>query len=132
MIKTFPELWMKMVCSGSVRSVLNLYRPNAVLVPTYNEEVLQGHTQLRAYFRRFLGDKEGICGRIDNMITQDLGAVKSLSGIYTFQFMKDGYPQSVQARYTFVLTPENIRTGKIWASDKRWRIVTHHSSEVPV
>lgn len=131
MIKTFPELWMKMVCSGSVRSVLDLYRPNAVLVPTYNEDILQGHTQLRAYFRRFLGDKPGLCGHIDSMITQDLGAVKSLSGIYTFKWTKGHQPQSVQARYTFVLTPENVRTGRIWASDQRWRIVTHHSSEVP-
>ena len=130
MISSFPELWMRTVCTHSVSAVLGLYRPGAVLVPTYNADVLQGHAQLRTYFERFLG-KEGLCGKIDGMIEQNLGTVKVLSGIYTFNFIERAVPQTVKARYTFVLTPEQIRTGHIWASDQRWRIVTHHSSEVP-
>ena len=130
MIKSFPELWMKTVCTRSVPAVLSLYRHNAVLLATYNADILQGHNQLRSYFQRFLGN-EGLCGRIDSVVEQDFGNVKVLSGIYTFNFYEAGIPQTVKARYTFVLTPEDIRTGHIWASDKRWRIVTHHSSVVP-
>jgi len=121
---------MRAVCTHSVPAVLNLYRPHAVLVATYNADILQGQEQLRSYFQRFLG-KQGLCGKIDGMVEQNLGNVKVLSGIYTFNFVERGIPQTVKARYTFVLTPEQIRTGHIWASDQRWRIVTHHSSEVP-
>jgi len=130
MIDNFPELWMRMVCTRSVESVLSLYRPNAVLVATYNKDILRGHAQLASYFRRFLG-KDDLCGRIDGVIEQDLGTVKVLSGTYTFHFREGGRPKAVKARYTFVLTPENVRTGRIWAGSQRWRIVNHHSSEVP-
>ena len=119
-----------MVCTRSVDSVLGLYRPNAVLVATYNRDILQGHAQLASYFQRFLG-KDDLCGQIDGVIEQDLGKVKVLSGIYTFRFREGGHPKAVKARFTFVLTPENIRSGRIWTGSERWRIVTHHSSEMP-
>ena len=125
MIKFFPHLWMQAVCTRSIPNVLSLYRPDAVLVPTYDPEVLQGHAQLRAYFRSFLA-KENLCGRIDGMAIQNLGAVKSLSGLYTFGFTEDGEPQRVQARFTFVLLPQSREGG-----GHDWRIATHHSSEVP-
>lgn len=131
MIEFFPSVWMRAVCTRSVRGVLSLYRPDAVLVPTYNEEVLQGHTQLRAYFRRFLS-KENLCGKIDGVVVQNLGAVKSLSGLYTFHFTEDYKPQTVQARFTYVLVPEPIGSGQIGSSGHQWKIATHHSSEVPV
>jgi len=121
MIRNFPELWMHTICQGSVGGVLSLYWPKAVLVPTYSDRVLSGHHELAKYFKMFLG-KEGLCGQIDGLIEQDLGSVKSISGIYTFRWMDSGRPKSVVARYTFVLTP---------ASGNHWRIVTHHSSEMP-
>lgn len=130
MIDSFPALWMHMVCSGSVRSVLSLYRPEAVLVATYNKDILRGHTQLRAYFKRFLG-KDNLCGHIDGMVEQNLGQVKVISGVYTFRWSEGGEPKSAKARFTFVLTPENIRSGRIWSDSQRWRIVTHHSSVMP-
>ena len=127
---TFPELWMRMVCSGSVDGVLSLYRHDAVLVPTYDRNILQGHPQLRRYFEYFL-QKEGLCGQIDGLVTQEEGGLKTISGVYTFRWSEDGVPKGVRARFTYVLVPEGVRTGHIWASDKRWRILTHHSSEMP-
>ena len=126
----FPELWMRMVCGGSVRSVLSLYLPDAVLVPTYNQDVLQGHTQLRAYFRRFMS-KDNLCGHVDGMVIQNRGGLRIISGIYTFRWTENGREESVKARFTFVLVSEDIRTGRVWSSDTRWRVLTHHSSEVP-
>jgi hypothetical protein len=124
MIEFFPTIWMRAVCTRSVPTVLSLYRPDAVLVPTYDPDVLQGHAQLRAYFRSFLS-KENLCGKIDGVVVQNLGAVRSLSGLYTFHFIEDYKPQTVQARFTYVLVPEP------GASGPTWKIATHHSSEVP-
>ena len=92
--------------------------------------MIQNFPELAEYFKMFLG-KEGLCGRIDGLVEQDLGSVKSVSGIYTFGWTERGRPKSVAARFTFVLTPESIHTGRVWVADKRWRIVTHHSSEMP-
>ena len=53
--------------------------------------------------------KKALCGQIDGLVEQDLGSVKSVSGIYTFRWMERGRPKAVVARFTFVLTPESIR-----------------------
>jgi hypothetical protein len=111
-----PQIWMQTLCSGSVPAMLELYVPNAVLVPTYSEEILQGHDELADYFDEFM-DKENFCGRIDEVIRQ--GSV--VSGVYTFRWTENGRRQQVEARFTYVFvnTPEGPR------------ILTHHSSEVP-
>lgn len=96
--------------------MLELYAPNAVLVPTYSEEILQGHAELAGYFAEFM-DKEDFCGRIDEVIEQ--GPV--VSGTYTFRWLEDGVPEQVEARFTYVFA--NTPQGR--------KIVTHHSSEVP-
>jgi hypothetical protein len=124
MIDNFPAFWMRNVCSHSVESVLSLYFPDAVLVPTYDQEVLQGYAQLRGYFRSFLS-KDRLCGRIDEMVEQHVGRVKILSGIYTFRFYERRKVKVVRARFTFVLAPIDE------TSNPQWRIVTQHSSEMP-
>jgi len=116
----FPTVWMDTICTGNPAQVLRLYMPNAVLVPTYDPKVLRGHPELLAYFNRFMA-KEGLCGKIQSTFVQDVGRAKVLSGLYKFQFIEDGIPKSVNARYTFVIVP--TRAG--------WRIAEHHSSEVP-
>ena len=126
----FPHLWMQRVCSGVVPYVLELYTENAVLVPTYNREVLQGKPRLAAYFREFMHDpkKKDFCGKVDSVIFQQYGNVCVFSGTYTFSWKGGRGPRgSVQARYTFVLIPDS-------SPGKRaigWKILTHHSSESP-
>lgn len=111
---------METLCKRSVPEMLNLYLPNAVLVPTYNKDVLQGKKQLGDYFKRFLG-KDGLCGKIDNVVGQRAGRAGIFSGRYTFFFRENGIPRTVHARYTYVVIP--TRSGA--------KILTHHSSEVP-
>jgi hypothetical protein len=82
--------------------------------------VLIGRVHLVGYFDRFMGNQD-LCGTIDTVITQDLGAVTVYSGTYTFNWIEYGRPNSGRARYTYVvvMTPEGPK------------IVTHHSSELP-
>jgi len=120
----FPELWIDTVCTGRPESVLELYLPDAVLVPTYSKKILRGHPELLGYFRRFLS-KHGLCGKIESVIQQDLAPrVKVFSGTYRFQWTEKGRPKGARARYTFVLVPVDPRA-------RGWRVAEHHSSEVP-
>ena len=118
--RAFPHLWMETLCTGSVPKMLELYLPNAVLVATYNKDVLQGKPRLAAYFRTFM-QKKGLCGQIDGIVPQRLGRSGIFSGLYTFRWRERGNPKTVQARFTYVVVP--TRAGP--------RILTHHSSEVP-
>lgn len=118
--RAFPHIWMERLSKRSVDGMLDLYLPNAVLVPTYNRDVLQGKDSLRAYFQRFLA-KDGLTGTVNNIVGQRVGKAGIFSGIYTFFFRDGAIPQQVRARYTFVVVP--TRSGA--------RILTHHSSEVP-
>jgi hypothetical protein len=119
--RSFPALWMKTLCEGHPLQVLNLYLPNAVLVATYSDQILQGHAQLIGYFRTFM-DKEGLCGKIESVRVQKACKhVHVVSGTYKFAFMQDGSPQSVVARFTYVVV-KTLRGLKI---------LNHHSSEMP-
>jgi hypothetical protein len=102
---------MQALCNGAV---LDLYSNTAVLVPTFGKGALQGKRELAGYFRKFLGQRPGLCGRIDTMITQRVGITTIYSGTYTFFW---GRNKSAKARYTFVTGPSGI--------------VNHHSSAVP-
>jgi hypothetical protein len=100
--------------------VLELYLPNAVLVPTLNKNVLQGKKQLGQYFTRLLA-KDGLCGEVNSVVAQRIGRSGVFSGIYTFRWSEAGAPKALQARYTYVVVP--TRAGA--------RVLTHHSSQVP-
>lgn len=116
--------WMRTICSRSVPAVLALYRSDAVLVPTYDNLVLQGHRELAAYFDEFL-DKENLCGRVDRVVVQKLGDHHIESGIYTFRWLGEyGDIKQVSARFTFVFVRGPGSEG--------WQIFTHHSSELPL
>jgi hypothetical protein len=113
-MEDLPELWMQRVCSRRPSAVLALYRPDAVLVATYERQPLQGYAQLARYFKRFLA-KPGLCGQIQSEIVQALPCGSEvLSGTYLFRW-RGG---RAAARYTFVTCPSG-------------RIVAHHSSEMP-
>jgi len=119
-VNNFPSIWMDTICTGDPRQVLNMYLPNAILVATYDPNILRGHQQLLGYFNRFMA-KEGLCGKIQSTYVQPIGRFKVFSGLYKFQFTEDGEIKSVNARYTFVLVPTHAG----------WKIAEHHSSEVP-
>ena len=118
--RAFPHIWMEQLGKRSVEGMVDLYLPTAVLVPTYNRDVLRGKKQLAAYFKRFLA-KDSLTGTVNNVVGQRVGKAGVFSGIYTFYFRDGAMPQQVRARYTFVVVPTRLGA----------RILTHHSSEVP-
>ena len=75
-----------------------------------------GIKEIKDYFTHFL-DKDPV-GNIDESNIRSYGQLAINSGIYTFTF-KDG--TSVRARFTFVY----------YKQVDRWRIIEHHSSQMP-
>lgn len=119
----FLSRWMRAVCSGDPAAPLSLYGPRAVLIPTFGADVLQGHRAIGAYFRRFLGERPGLCGAIDptTVVVQSLpGGAAVVSGIYHFRWPPSN---SAAARFSYVLVDPS-RSG-------HWQIANHHSSALP-
>jgi len=116
---TPEKQWMATLCEGDIDAIVSLYAPDAVLVATFAPEPLRGTRQITGYFRTFLGDHAGLCGRVLSALVQHPAPdVRVCSGLYEFGW-NDG---TQRARYTYVW--RHIGSG-------RWEIVTHHSSVMP-
>jgi uncharacterized protein (TIGR02246 family) len=115
--------WMEALCEGDIAALLAMYDTNAVLVPTFSNDIVQGHDELQGYFEDFSGSRPNLCGEVHGEISQNLhDGHRAVSGTYTFTWGED--PENLEsddARYTFV-----IQEGA-----GEWVIHTHHSSEFP-
>lgn len=114
-IELFEE-WNKALQTGNPKVVSALYEYNAILLPTVSNVVRHSHEEIEDYFVHFLA--KGPVGKIDEANVRTFGDVAINSGVYTFTF-KDG--QAVTARFTYVYR---------W-NGQSWKIVEHHSSQMP-
>ncbi len=110
------EEWNRALQTGDPKVVAGLYEYNAILLPTVSNQVRHNHEEIEDYFVHFLA-KEPV-GSIDEANIRTFGDIAINSGVYTFTF-KDG--QSVTARFTYVYR---------W-NGQDWKIVEHHSSQLP-
>jgi len=114
------DRWNAALATGDAEQVTRLYAPDGVLEPTVSNEVRSTPAGIKDYFVKFL--KMQPAGTINYRQIRLLGADAALdTGVYTFKLTKDGKPQQVQARYTYVYK-------KV---DGAWKILNHHSSAMP-
>jgi len=115
-IRELFEEWNKALQTGNPKAVAALYEYNAILLPTVSNQVRHTHEEIEDYFVNFLA--KGPVGKIDEENIRTFSDMAINSGVYTFTF-KDG--QSVTARFTYVYR---------W-NGQDWKIVEHHSSQMP-
>ena len=120
--KDILEQWIQAVNNGNVKTLLNLYNNQAVLIPTFSNRVLNTPDKLRDYFEK-LGSREelSIALHEKTLIVQELQKeFFSLSGIYNWRFAVDGELLNFEARFSYLidLSKENP-------------IMHHHSSQIP-
>ena len=110
------DAWNNALQTGDPKKVAALYETNGILLPTVSNKVRHNHEEIEDYFVHFCA--KGPMGKIDEANVRTFGQIAINSGIYTFTF-KDG--AVVQARFTFVYR---------W-NGERWKIIEHHSSQMP-
>jgi uncharacterized protein (TIGR02246 family) len=114
------DQWNDALTTGDPNKVADLYAPNAVLLPTLSNQIRTNRAEIVDYFTHFLESKPW--GRIDRAVITVIDPQTAVNtGLYTFELIKDGVLQDVQARYTFVYQKQN----------GNWLIVNHHSSKMP-
>jgi uncharacterized protein (TIGR02246 family) len=114
------EIWNSALATGDPDKVADLYAPDAVLLPTVSNNVRTDRAEIVDYFEHFLQNKP--TGTIDQEVIKVIDSDTAVNtGVYHFDLTKDGKPQRVAARYTYVY---ELVGGK-------WLILNHHSSAMP-
>lgn len=122
------EKWLLCVNEGRLEEVLSLYAEDAILLPTFSDQVMKGLTPIRSYFEA-LGEKEGVVVKLrhDTLGVQTLGNVQdlgdgifNLTGLYDWHFTDQGETWVVEARFTYTVNLAAERP-----------ISHHHSSQLP-
>jgi hypothetical protein len=114
--------WMQSVNRGDVDALLGLYDPQAVLIPTFSNRLLDTPEKLRDYFEK-LGAREelSIALHEKTLLVQELpGRLFTLGGIYNWRFLVDGELLNFEARFSYVVDLARPRP-----------ILHHHSSQIP-
>lgn len=116
------DQWMQAVNGADVESLLSLYDPSAVLIPTFSNRVLNTPEKLRDYFEK-LGSRPDLSIALHEktLVIQELeNQHYALAGIYNWRFAVDGEILNFEARFSYVMD-----------LSKPNPIVHHHSSQIP-
>lgn len=115
-IESLFEQWNSALQTREPKNVVALYDTDAILLPTVSNKVRHNHEEIEDYFVHFLA--KGPKGEINESNIRIFDQIAINSGVYTFTF-DDG--AVVPARFTFVYR----------LNDEHWKIVEHHSSQMP-
>ena len=113
------DKWNAALETGNPETVADLYAKDGILLPTVSNKVRTDHAGIADYFHHFLELKPK--GTLNEVHITCFGNVAINEGIYTFDVVRDGKPDKVQARYSFVYAKER----------GDWKIISHHSSKMP-
>ena len=116
------DQWITLVNTLAVDELLALYHDDAVLLPTFSDDLLTDKKGIRGYFEE-LATQPGIEVSVDenSVIKQSFsGGLHSLSGIYRWRFKQSDDALTFEARFTFILDLSRPSP-----------ILHHHSSQLP-
>lgn len=120
------DIWAEALLTQDPQSVVSLYAPDAVLLPTLSNQVRHNHAEITGYFDMFCALKP-VATMVESNI-RVFGDAGTNSGIYSFNLdAPDGSRVDVLVRFTF--TYERQRSPA--PDDNEWLIVAHHSSAMP-
>ena len=114
--------WMSHINKRNLESLVDLYDPNAIMIPTFSNRLLNTPDKIRKYFSNLCDREELSIALHENTLTvqpvQD--ALYTVCGIYCWRFAVEGEMLSFEARFSFFL---NLAT--------EHPILQHHSSQIP-
>lgn len=113
------DRWDASLKTGNASEVVKNYAPNAILLPIISNQVRHNSIEIKQYFDQFL--KLQPAGTMKEENIRIFCDVAVASGKYNINIRKNGKPEQIKARYTFVYQ-------KI---GNNWLIQEHHSSAMP-
>ncbi len=114
------HLWCAHFSAKKLESLISLYEPSAILLPTLADNIIKNHEDRLAYFANLMKNPKLRVTVIESHIRL-INDIAINSGFYTFSFEKDGQLVEIPSRFTFIYKKKS--TG--------WMILDHHSSQMP-
>lgn len=115
------NMWSVFFKNKNLNAIMLLYSNNAVLLATFNKDILQGRGNIMPYFVN-LFKKENLNVVFDDKpIITLIDDAYVISGNYTFSFTENGKRVEEKARYSYVIEDRGQNS----------RIINHHSSVRP-
>lgn len=118
-IKSLFDTWNDALQTRDPDAVTALYAADAVLLPTVSNAARHNHAEIRDYFVVFLSKNPS--GKVIESNVRYLGDTAVHSGVYVFDLHDGEKATQVPARFTFVYGRQ----------DGDWKIIEHHSSQMP-
>lgn len=113
--------WCEAIGMRNPDRITELYSDDAVLISTLNNDALRSLLAIHKYFSM-------LTQRADlrvTMLEQDCRMIDAntamLTGSYVFRFTENDAEVKLPARYTFICQQRDLQ----------WRILHHHSSQLP-
>lgn len=114
------QQWLDLLAQKDLEGILELYCPEAALMPTLRNKIHKTRDERKEYFEFFLSFPK-LHGTIISQYSRFYGNVAINTGVYKFLFLQNGLEAEIFARFSFIHKKEN----------DRWLIVDHHSSAFP-
>jgi len=120
--KEFINNWMEKINSHKIDELLQLYNPEAVLIPTFSNKILSTPEKIKDYFYKISShDEIHISLHEKTLLVHKIEESKfALYGIYCWNLSVDGELLSFEARFSYLID-----------ISLKNPILHHHSSQIP-
>ena len=108
-------IWIEKIRSNKADQVTELYHDDGLLLGTFSDVERHGKDSISNYFENLLKSKIDV--EIISRHEHKTDSIIVSSGLYNFKVDN----KKVKARFSFVFVKTN----------KSWKILSHHSSELP-
>jgi len=115
------EKWGKVFADNNPETMAAFYAKDGVLWGTLSPTVRSDPVAVKAYFVGAFQALPKATVKFGDQLIRVYGNTAVNTGYYTFSYIKDGETKSIPARYSFTYVKDG----------DEWKIVDHHSSEVP-
>lgn len=113
--------WKEAVEGSDAQAIVNLYDKKAIMISSFAQNPITSRNDLLGYYKKVIANPD-VRIAIDEEHPRRFGNMAVNSGKYTLSYTQEGEEIVVPARFSFVY---QLR-------DKKWMIIDHHSSAVPV
>lgn len=113
--------WKEAVEGGDAEAIVRLYDKKAIMISTFVQQPITSREVLLAYYKKVVANPD-VRVEIEEEHPRKFGNMAVNTGRYVLSYTQEGEEVVVPARYSFVYQLQG----------KKWVIVDHHSSAVPL
>jgi|CXWL01.1.fsa_nt_gi hypothetical protein len=113
--------WKEAVEGGDAQAIVGLYDKNAVMISTFVQNPITSNAALLGYYKKVVSNPD-VRVEIEEEHPRRFGNMAVNTGRYTLSYTQEGEEVVVPARFSFTYQLQG----------KKWMIVDHHSSAVPM